>query len=130
MIQMIKTKSHIEGFVVNGGQPKNATSFPIVVRAPKHLRCFRATITVQTFNSNVDSALWISTAPCNSEELMLFIASNTNTNTAIAPATDITYQNLQSIVLDRRGVGYMEDEFYFYADEAYCTIIWEGEVYE
>jgi len=128
---MVKTKAHFESFIVTGGRPKNAAGAPIVVRAPQHLRCFRATITINNYGTNgLDQGCFISTVPTNEEPQCVYISNTIQTFTAVVPATDTTNNASNQIVLDRRGVGYMDDEFYLYSDEAYITIIWEGEVYE
>jgi len=128
---MVKTKAHFESFIVNGGRPKSGTATPVVVRAPQHLRCFRATITINNFGSNgLDSGCFIAIIPTIEEAQCVYISNTIRTLTAVVPSTDITNNASNQIVLDRRGVGYMDDEFYLYSDEAYITIIWEGEVYE
>jgi hypothetical protein len=128
---MIKTKAHFESFILNGGRPKNGTSTPVVVRAPQHLRCFRATITINNFGANgLDQGCWIATTPTNEEAQCVYISNTILTITQVAPATDTTNSASNHLILDRRGVGYMDDEFYLYSDEAYITIVWEGEVYE
>jgi hypothetical protein len=127
---MIKTKSHFESFIVNGDRPKNAaTARPIVVRAPKHLKCFRATIIVNNYNSTgtgLDQGLFISTYPTNEESNCVFLTTVETTDLQIAPAIQYAIASPSTLILDRRGVGYMDDEFYFYSVESYVTIIWEG----
>lgn len=129
---MIKTKSHFESFIVNGDRPKNQ-GLPIVVRAPKHLRCFRATITVNNYNATglgLDQGLFVSTFPTDQESQCVFLTSVQTTNVVVPPDVQYTISSPSTLVLDRRGVGYMDDEFYFYSVECYVTIVWEGEVYE
>ena len=129
---MIKTKSHIQSFIVNGGSPKSAGS-PIVVRAPKHLRCFRATIIVSNFGStgeDLDSGLYISTYPVTSIEQCIFLSTVIGTDMQVAPTYTLGNSSIKQLVLDRRGVGYMDDELYFYSDKCYVSIIWEGEINE
>lgn len=127
---MIKTKAHFENFIVNGDRPKNQ-GLPIVVRAPKHLRCFRATIIVNNYNATgLDQGLFISTIPTSQEQQCVFLTTVQTTDVLVPPDTQYTIASPSTLVLDRRGVGYMDDEFYFYSVEAYVTVIWEGEVYE
>jgi hypothetical protein len=132
---MIKTKSHFQSFIVSGGRPKNATGAPIVVRAPQHLRCFRATIIISNFGSTgngLDQGLFISTFPTNEESQCVYLSTvnQITVDVIVGPVTQLGNSSSQQLILDRRGVGYMDDEFYLYSDEAYVTIIWEGEVYE
>jgi hypothetical protein len=128
---MIKTKSHFENFIVNGDRPKNQ-GLPIVVRAPKHLRCFRATIIVSNYGQigTGNDGLFISTFPTNQEQQCVYMSSVETTDLQVAPATQFSISSPNTLILDRRGVGYMDDELYFYSVDAYVTVIWEGEIYE
>jgi hypothetical protein len=127
---MIKTKSHFESFIVNGDRPKNAaTARPIVVRAPKHLKCFRATITINNYGSTAngqDQGLFISTFPTDQESNCVYLSTVIGSDIQVAPAYTLGNSSSKQLVFDRRGVGYMDDEFYLYSVEAYVTIIWEG----
>jgi hypothetical protein len=127
---MIKTKSHFQSFIVNGDRPKN-NGLPIVVRAPQHLRCFRATIIISNFGSSangLDQGLFISTFPTNEETQCVYLSTvnQTDVDVVVGPITQYGNSSLKQLVLDRRGVGYMDDEFYLYSLEAYVTIVWEG----
>lgn len=122
---MNKTKSHIQAVFVNTDRPKNQGE-PIIVRAPLFMKCFRATFVVNNYNSNLASSLWISTAPTNDEGSTLFLNQTQIVQTAVAPANDVIYNAPGTLTLDRRGAGYMVDEFYLYADGCYVTILWEG----
>jgi hypothetical protein len=123
---MIKTKSYIEAITVNGDRPKN-NGLAVVVRAPKTMKCFRATFVVNNYGSNLPCDLFIATSPTNQEEQCLYLSGNILTSvTGPAPTTDTTFNAPQTFVFDRRGVGYMTDEFYLYSVDANVTIIWEG----
>lgn len=95
-----------------------------VIRPPSTLLCVRATFIAWAHN-NVAAALHISTSPSSDIEFSLPLDANENTNTVIAPGTDITKQTVNQFVLDRRGVGYMQDEFYL-EGKGRLVVIWEG----
>jgi hypothetical protein len=120
---MIKTISHIESFIVGTKEPSLSTG-GLVVRAPKFMKCFRATIIIN--NVGTASRLFISTVPTTIEENCLILSSYYDTNTQVAPGTNTTFFSSNKLVLDRRGVGYMEDELYLYATDANVQILWEG----
>jgi hypothetical protein len=124
---MIKTKAHIQALIVNGDRPKNFGK-PVVVRAPLFMKCFRATIIVNNYGQLVGNDLFISTSPTNLEENCLYLSGTMTTATQTPPDNDFTTSAPMQLILDRRGVGYMEDEFYLYSSNAYVTIIWEGTV--
>ena len=124
---MLKTKSFIQAITVNGGRPKNATGQAVVVRAPKTMKCFRATFVVNSFNSLAPSELWISTEPTNLEQQCIYLNAAYITQTAAAPGgNDETSIAPNIFIFDRRAVGYMEDEFYLQSDGCDVVIVWEG----
>lgn len=125
MIQTTKTKAHIESFTVDSGRPKN-NGKPVIIRAPLFMKCFRATIAVNNYMSGIGQDVFISTAPTNQEENCVFLSAQINTTTNTPPDIDFSYTAERILVLDRRGVGYMEDELYFYSESAVVTIVWEG----
>lgn len=125
MQAMTKTISFIQAIQVNTDRPKNQGE-PVLVRAPLHMKCFRATFVVNNYGSNLYSNLWIASAPTNQEQLCLYLSASFFTDTVVAPGTDLSYTAPATFTFDRRGVGYMEDEFYLYSEGAYITIIWEG----
>lgn len=122
---MTKTISFIQAIQVNTDRPKNQGE-PVLVRAPLHMKCFRATFVVNNFGSNPYNNLWVASAPTNQEELCLYLSTTIVTKTAVAPSFDYSLFAPGIFTFDRRGVGYMEDEFYLYSEGAYITIIWEG----
>lgn len=125
MIQTTKTQAHIQSFTVNGDRPKNQGR-PIVVRAPLFMKCFRATIVVNNYGSNMGQELFISTSPTNQEENCVYLSTQFFIDTQLPPDVDIGRNAINQLVLDRRGIGYMVDEFYFYSVACAVTIIWEG----
>jgi hypothetical protein len=77
-----------------------------VVRPPSTLLCVRATF-IAWAHANTAAALHISTA------------------VVLPPGTDVNYKTVNQFVLDRRGVGYMQDEFYL-EGKGRLVVIWEG----
>jgi len=94
------------------------------IRPPSTLLCVRATFIAWAHNG-IAAALHISTSPSNTIGFSLPLDANVQTQTAVPPATDITYQTVNQFVLDRRGVGYMQDEFYIQG-KGRLVVIWEG----
>jgi hypothetical protein len=124
---MIKTKSFIQSIYVTGGRPKDSNGLlATLVRAPKTMKCFRATIIVNNYGGTIGTQLWISSFQTALENECVYLNANYTTATQIAPNNDFTYTAPNILILDRRGVGYMEDEFYLQGDEVYVTIVWEG----
>jgi hypothetical protein len=122
---MIKTISHIETFQVNGGKP-GVNSTPLIVRAPKFMKCFRSTITARVSIGEPTGEVYIATAPTNLIEQCIQLTGSFLTDTNLAPGTDTTIIGINTLILDRRGVGYMEDELYFYSNICSVAILWEG----
>lgn len=123
---MLKTKSFIQAIVVNGGRPKNGFGQHVVVRAPKTMKCFRATFVVQNFSTLIPTELFISSEPSNLEENCLYLNANFLTTTQVRPGVDTTETAPNIFIFDRRNAGYMEDEFYLQSDDCYVIIVWEG----
>ena len=108
----------------------------INVRPPVAMRCFRATIFLNISVGSKAVAVGIATQPTtNIDQLLILTDLTTNTNN-IAPAGNVGTTNIKQLVLDRRNVGFMEDDLYFYNvsnelgpaifDGASVTIVWEG----
>lgn len=95
-----------------------------VIRPPSTLLCVRATFIAWAHNTTA-AALHISTSPSNSILFSLPLDANVQTQTAVPPSTDITKQTVNQFVLDRRGIGYMQDEFYL-EGKGSLVVIWEG----
>ena len=122
---MNKTISYIETVYVNGGAPKS-NALPTILRAPKHMKCFRATITINTTTSKFHY-VWIASNLTNLSTDCIILGKQTVTVPVVPPAiTEFSYPYLEKLILDRRGAGYMEDEFYLYGVNVYVNILWEG----
>lgn len=122
---MQKTKSIISVYDAPG--TVGAGEFT-VIRPPSTLLCVRATFIAWTFNA-VAAELHISTSPNSNVGFSLPLNANEQTATSIAPGTDITRKTVNQFVLDRRGVGYMQDEFYL-DGKGRLVVIWEGIIEE
>lgn len=109
------------------------TDAPLIVRPPKNLRAFRVTIFPSSQANNTQSAeIQISNDTFGNDLQGIFLTNifSSATTTVAVPGTDLTtgfYYNNFSLILDRRGVGYMADTFYCVGKGAIC-FIWEGEI--
>lgn len=110
---------------------------PIVVRPPKNLKVFRAHFIIDNREDPTTSAEAII---CTSNPGAfgtgldgVRLSSNVyaNITTAVPPAADVSdgTVNLNYYTLDRRGVGYMCDDFYVYGKGG-IAVIWEGIIEE
>jgi len=108
----------------------------INVRPPVAMRCFRATIALNINTSSKPTAVGIATQPTtNIDQLLILSDLGTAQNIAV-PTPNQNTSNIKQLVLDRRNVGFMEDDLYFYSvfaelnptifDGASVIIIWEG----
>lgn len=95
-----------------------------VVRPPSTLLCVRATF-IAWAHANTAAALHISTSPSSEIGFSLPLDANEQTNVVLPPGTDVSYKTVNQFVLDRRGVGYMQDEFYL-EGKGRLVVIWEG----
>lgn len=134
MVKMKKTTSIFQTFDLTGYQKAGEE---LIVRPPQQLRAFRVTIFVSSvLNTTLAAAAYISNFD-NFNQLTAIYLSNftySDTTTVVPPGTDITnglYQ-LDRIVLDRRGVGFMGDTFYVRDASggigSAISFIWEGEI--
>lgn len=104
---------------------------PLVIRPPKNLKVFRAHFIADNREDNIAEALVIiSTQPPGStgwDGVKISTRVYTETTTAVVPGTDISLgtADLNFYILDRRGVGYMVDDFYIYGKGG-VSVIWEG----
>jgi hypothetical protein len=109
------------------------TDVPLIIRPPKNLRAFRVTIFPSSQTDNTQSAEVQISNDIFSNTYQGIILSNifsSATTTVAVPGTDLTngfYYNNFTLILDRRGVGYMADTFYCVGKGSIC-FIWEGEV--
>jgi len=108
----------------------------INVRPPVAMRCFRATIFLNVNVGSKATAVGIATQPTtNIDQLLILSDLGTSQNLAV-PTVNQNTSNIKQLVLDRRNVGFMEDDLYFYNvsneltpaifDGASVTIVWEG----
>jgi hypothetical protein len=102
----------------------------LVVRPPQNLKVFRATIFCDN-RENLTNAVtvYVGTAILNSnlEGIFLTNYSYFDINTNVPPATDQgkSIVPTNSLVLDRRGIGYLCDDLYFFGKGG-ISILWEG----
>jgi hypothetical protein len=110
-----------------------STDTPLIVRPPKNLRAFRVTI----FPSSQTDPTQPATIQINNDTFSndfqgIFLSNVFSSSTATVPIPGIDstkgfYYNNFTLILDRRGVGHMEDTFYCVGTGSIC-FIWEGEV--
>jgi hypothetical protein len=106
----------------------------LVVRPPQNLKVFRATIFCDSRdNLTRQTTVYVGTSIINSnlEGIFLTNYSYFEVNTNVPPATD-QGKNIvptNSLVLDRRGIGYLCDDLYFYGKGG-ISILWEGIIEE
>jgi hypothetical protein len=115
----------------------DCTSFtrdaPLIVRPPKNLRAFRVTIFPSSQTDNTQgSEIQISNDTFSNDFQGIFLTNifSSQTATVAVPGIDLTggfYYNNFTLILDRRGVGYMADTFYCVGKGSIC-FIWEGEI--
>lgn len=100
----------------------------IVVRPPLFMKVFRCTVYVWEPTAQACD-MYISTVRAASELDYIALANYINTTTVVAPGVDVSIIIPNKIVFDRRGVGYMNDEFHIFSKGAntFCTFVWEGE---
>lgn len=122
---MQKTKSIIAVYDAPG---TTGAGEQTVIRPPSTLLCVRATFIAWAHNATA-AALHISTSPSSEIGFSLPLDANEQTAVVVAPGTDITKKTVNQFVLDRRGVGYMQDEFYL-EGKGRLVVIWEGIIQE
>jgi len=125
-IQVIKIEDATASLGVGG----------INVRPPRTMKCFRATIALGFNSSGKPLAVGIATQPTTNVDQLLILSDIGNISNQVAPTANVSTTNLKQIVLDRRNVGYMEDDIYLYSvsaefnpiifDGGTVTIVWEG----
>lgn len=102
----------------------------LVVRPPQNLKVFRATIICDNRENLTNSvSVYVGTAIINSalEGIYLTSYGYFELNTNVPPALDVgkSVVPTNSLVLDRRGIGYLCDDLYFYGKGG-ISILWEG----
>jgi hypothetical protein len=108
---------------------------PLTIRVPKNLKVFRAHIMVDNREDNtLGTTAFISTDFPGVESsgvslTGIFLTSSvyTEMSVPVAPdtATGFNTININSVIFDRRGVGYMTDDFYVFGKGG-ISVIWEG----
>lgn len=104
----------------------------LIVRTPANLKVFRCTIYVSVdAGSTSGNEVFLSNQEMFSTYDGVQLSCNTGfqVNTNIPPATDAGTQTLvkNQLILDRRGVGYMQDNFYCFG-KGFINFVWEGEI--
>lgn len=113
---------------------------PLTIRVPKHLKVFRAHIycdnredTTQATEVFISTTFPGITNNANVSTEGIFLTSNNYTEAfvPVAPnvSTGLTNNNVNSVIFDRRGVGFMCDDFYVFGKGG-ISIIWEGIIEE
>jgi hypothetical protein len=123
---MNKTSTHIQ--VVDVTSILYGTE-PIVVRPPLTMKVFRCTIYFQNIGAGKASRGFLTTVSDQNQFNTVVFASGTEINTLVPPDTDNTQAFLQQLILDRRGVGYMTEDFYVSSnsvDQCNFVFIFEG----
>jgi hypothetical protein len=108
---------------------------PLTIRVPKNLKVFRAHFMCDNReDTTMGTSAYISTdfpgVETGSASLTgIFLTSTVYTEMTVPVAPDIATGNNQininSVILDRRGIGYMTDEFYVFGKGG-ISVIWEG----
>lgn len=102
----------------------------LVIRPPQNLKVFRATFYADSRNNvTIPSTVQISNSEILDQETGIFLLNyfRTSVNVVVPPGTNdgTGVVNLYSVVFDRRGEGYMVDDF-FIVGKGGISVIWEG----
>ena len=84
---------------------------PLLVRPPLTMKVFRCTIYFQTIGNKVCRG-YLTSVPDQNEFNAFVFASGYSTENQLSPTANTTQTFTQQLVLDRRGVGYMTEDFY------------------
>lgn len=128
---------------INNYYSLNNTSIevPLTIRVPKNIKVFRAHIYCDNREDLTTSPTeaFISTqqpGPTNNAGRSLsgifitsYIYNETSVPVAPSTSTGFTVINTNSVIFDRRGVGYMYDDFYVFGKGG-ISVIWEGIIEE
>ena len=125
---MKRTTSVLNYYSLNGTQTGYGRN--LVIRPPQHLKVFRATFYADNREDQQNSTgVNISNSEILDAETGIFLTTNVyNAITTVVPPgtnTGTLVVNLYSVVFDRRGEGYMVDDFYL-AGKGGVSVIWEG----
>jgi len=117
------------------GLTSTSINQPLTIRVPKNLKVFRAHIFCDNREDTIlGTNCYISTdypGPNNGGVALtgIFLTSTVYTEMTVPVAPDIASGNNQininSVILDRRGIGYMTDDFYVFGKGG-ISVIWEG----
>lgn len=123
-----KTTSVFQSFDLNAAF--GGLSSQLIVRPPANMKVFRCQIYVSPVGGNGGEAYISNQQMFSTQDGILLSCYETfEVTTSIAPGTDTGFTNKQKteILFDRRGVGYMQDNFYCFGT---CIInfVWEGEI--
>ena len=125
---MKQTTSVLNYYSLNGTQTGYGRN--LVIRPPQHLKVFRATFYADN-REDVTQATGVQISNSeildNETGIFLFSSVYTSTSVVVPPGTNIgsLVVNLYSVVFDRRGEGYMVDDFYLNGKGG-ISVIWEG----
>jgi len=102
----------------------------LIVRPPANLKVFRCTIYVSPI-AGIGGNAYLSNQQMfsNQDGIELSCLETFEITTVVAPGIDtgITNKIKNEIVFDRRGVGYMQDNFYCFG-KCQINFVWEGEI--
>lgn len=134
---MLRTTSINNYYSLNG----TSIGAPLTIRVPKNLKVFRAHIFCDNREDTITTTteVFICTefpGPTNNTGrsttgifLTSFIYNEMSVPVAPATATGTTFINTNTVIFDRRGVGYMYDDFYVFGKGG-ISVIWEGIIQE
>ena len=125
---MKQTTSVLNYYSLNGTQTGYGRN--LVIRPPQHLKVFRATFYADNREDTQNpTAVNISNSEILDAETGIFLFSSVHTSTSVVvpPGTNTgtLVVNLYYVVFDRRGEGYMVDDFYL-TGKGGISVIWEG----
>ena len=125
---MKQTTSVLNYYSLNGTQTGYGRN--LVIRPPQHLKVFRATFYADNREDQQNStAVNISNSEILDQETGIFLLNyfRTSVNVVVPPGVNdgTGVVNLYSVVFDRRGEGYMVDDF-FLTGKGGVSVIWEG----
>jgi len=125
-----KTTSIFQSFDLNSAFP--GVGAQLIVRPPANLKVFRLTVYVSPdFSLTLGGTAYISNQQMTSpfDGVQLSCTQNFYVQTNVPPDTDNGQTTLvqNKIIFDRRGVGYMQDNFYCFG-KCFINFVWEGEI--
>lgn len=129
---MLKTTSINNYYSLTG----TGIAAPLTIRVPKNLKVFRAHFMCDNREDSASgTAAYISTDFPGAENgsgislTGIFLTSYVYNEMAVPVAPDTALGrneiNINFVILDRRGIGYMTDDFYVFGKGG-ISVIWEG----